>query len=181
MEVEYRKAKKLNIQELAELHVNIWEEVYRGKLDDHFLDKITVETRKKQWRKFLKNRNDRELFLAEIKEKSQSKIAGFVSCGPARDEKLKPKFPGEIYAIYVDENYWRQGIGSNLFERAKNFLQKKELYPFYLWVLKELTKTRKFYESMGGEIVAEEVTRIGRFKHEDLIYGWRGREKDGKN
>ena len=174
--IRVRKAKKQDIIEVAELHVKIWEEVYRGVLDDEFLDKITVGERNKQWRKFLENKGERELFLAEVRKQNKAKIAGFVACGPARDENFEQNFPGEIYTIYVDKKYWRQGIGSELFSLAKNFLQKKGLFPFYLWVLKELTDSRKFYESMGGEIAAEEITKIGRYEHEDLIYAWEGRE-----
>ncbi len=75
-------------------------------------------------------------------------IVGFICAGFPRD-KLDYEF--EIYALYVDPEYFRKGIGKSLFEELANITKDYANQHLYLWVLENNVIARKFYESIGGK------------------------------
>jgi GNAT superfamily N-acetyltransferase len=71
-------------------------------------------------------------------------VVGFVSVGPSRDERGL----GELYAIYVDPDWWGTGAGRALIERGE--LELRSHYSeATLWVLDDNPRARSFYEAAG--------------------------------
>jgi RimJ/RimL family protein N-acetyltransferase len=62
------------------------------------LAQLSVERRARQWR-------DWPPLLAE----SGDVVVGFVSVGASRDADAD----GELFAIYVDPDYWGRGVGAS--------------------------------------------------------------------
>ena len=52
-------------------------------------------------------------------------------------------------SIYVLADFWGKGVGRSLFEAASAVLKDRGYDGFYLWVLKENDRARRFYEKMG--------------------------------
>ena len=87
----------------AYVHWKSWQESYRGIVDDGYLDRMTLaQTEEKafRWRDNI------------LVAKDGERVVGFVGYGPASGEEGT----GEIFALYVLEEYQRRGIGYALEE-----------------------------------------------------------------
>ncbi|MGQ0849768.1 MAG: GNAT family N-acetyltransferase, partial [Actinomycetota bacterium] len=100
---------------LAEIHVRSWQEAYQGILTADFLASLSIPDRVAFWETRLSSLEQNEAVLvAEV----GAILAGFVLLGPARDKSGD----GEVLAIYLDPDRWRQGIGSTLMAAAQERL-----------------------------------------------------------
>ena len=77
-------------------------------------------------------------------------VVGFVSLGPSRDERGI----GEVYAIYVDPDWWGTGTGRALIEHGERELRSR-YQQAVLWVLEENPRARTFYETAGWSFDGE--------------------------
>lgn len=82
------------------------------------------------------------------------------------------EFCGKLYAIYILKSYHRKGIGRGLTARVVEALQARGLDSMIIWVLKQNTSACRFYEALGGELVAEKQLVIGGEPYQAVAYGW---------
>ena len=126
----------------AFVHWKSWQESYRGIVDDGYLDRMTLaqcEEKAFRWRD--------NLFVA----KDGGRVVGFVGYGKAREEADA----GEVFAIYVLEEYQKRGVGYALMRRALSLLEGCRVV--YVWLLKDNEKARRFYERVGFRADGEEM------------------------
>ncbi|MFB6371929.1 MAG: N-acetyltransferase family protein, partial [Bradymonadaceae bacterium] len=106
--------------------------LYRDDLPDELLDGLSVAGREMQWDDILENPEPRSsVFVAE----RDDKLVGFAHCGACRDEDIQEFDVAEIFALYVDPQRWREGIGSELLRRCVDFLGDEDYDFMALWVL----------------------------------------------
>ena len=85
---------------------------------------------KKTANKWLKNFNN-ENFIVAV---ADDQIMGFCRYGNRIDEIDRFKdYDGEIYAIYIDKRFQRQGIGNKMVEYACNELKKQNKNKVLIW------------------------------------------------
>ena len=98
-------------------------------------------------------------------EEADGTLAGLVNFGAARggEENI-----GELRAIYVLPEVWGSGIAAKLFSAAAERLKARGFEHFYLWVLEDNLRARRFYEKMGMRRADErkEVNIGGKFAAE---------------
>lgn len=128
---------------IAAIHVASWQKIYRGHIPDSYLDNVSVGERTQQWQEHLQNQ------LKVLIIEKDNTMAGFASLRPACDADTDPKICGEISAIYLEPNVWRQGLGKTLCENALLELKNMGFNEAIIWVLRENTQAIKFYENMG--------------------------------
>ena len=121
----------------AFVHCRAWKEAYDGLLDASFLAGRTVEFSRQRARKAFA---DGILTLIAV---DGERVVGFVGYGPASGEEGT----GEIFALYVLEEYQRRGIGYALMREALSRLEGCRVV--VLWALKENDKAIRFYERVG--------------------------------
>ena len=149
-------------------------EAERGIIRDSDLALYTPEFFHKRWDGWLENPE-----LGKLGAEVDGKIVGFVLYGkiftrPDFDKGVVPRFGGEIYAIYIHPDYFRQGIGKALFKAACAELSDQKLTSMVLWALKKNKRACAFYESMGGERIAKQRVDIGESSWaEESCFGWR--------
>ena len=118
------------------VHWKSWQETYTGLIDQHYLDTRSLERcirTAHQW-------PDRILIA-----KDGEKVIGFTGYGPYRDDSLSDT--GEIYALYVLQEYQHQGVGYALMNAA---IQQLAAYSrLALWVLDGNEPAIRFYERCG--------------------------------
>ena len=120
----------------AYVHYKSWHETYTGIVDKEYLNSITLEKCTKIAQKWREN-----ILVA----KDGDKVVGFVGYGAYRDASLPEH--GEIYAIYVLEEYQGLKIGYALMNAAlKKLTEYKNIA---VWVLKDNHKAIHFYERYG--------------------------------
>ena len=122
-----------------------WRYAYRGIVNQDYLDGMKLEKVEEIAFKFKDG-----VYVA----KDGEKVVGFVSYGEYRGEDLENA--GEIYAIYLLEDYYGKGVGARLVETALENL--KDFHLVALWVFKENLRARKFYEKCGFSCDGKENT-----------------------
>ena len=120
----------------AYVHYKSWHETYTNLVDSEYMKSVTLEKCEKIAQKWREN-----ILVA----KDGEKVIGFVGYGAYRDATLPEH--GEVYAIYVLEEYQGLKVGYALMNAA---LEKLTDYKkIAVWVLKDNSKAIRFYERYG--------------------------------
>ena len=104
-----------------------------------------------------------------VAESDQRNVVGFVSAGMEREENLAHE--GEIYAIYIIQEFQGRGWGKKLFIHSAKHLLKDSFSSMMLWVLKD-NPSRGFYEALGGNLIKEKEIEIGGDLLMEVAYRW---------
>jgi ribosomal protein S18 acetylase RimI-like enzyme len=163
-----REATRDDIPGIARVHVDSWRATYRGIVPDSFLDSQTYESRAAGWQnEFPSPESGGFLYVAEV----AGEVVGFARGGPAR-QRL-PGFDGELYSIHVAPRHKGKGLGSALLKAVARRLRERGFATMMLWMFRDNTPARRFYESHGGEVVGEKTFEIEGETMYDVAYGWR--------
>lgn len=155
--------------EASRMHARTWKISYRGLVPDKLLDELTPTRWEQGWRRGFESMDPtRTVYVAEL----GGRIVGFAGSGRAR-AGAPHGFVGEVYAIYVDPEHQREGIGRVLLGRAAEGLVERGLVPIIIWTLFDNPQSRGFYESRGGTVVAERTEPFDGYELHELGYGWR--------
>ena len=140
-----RKAETGDAERLAEIHIFGWRNAYRGIIADKFLfGSLRVCRRAENFKKAL-GESAEELHVAE----RQGVVAGFLSIGDPRDADKAKADTFELWAIYVDPVFMREGVGAELLEFCENQALARGRKEVVLWVLEDNPIGRSFYEKHG--------------------------------
>ncbi len=151
---------------IARVHVESWRSTYRGLLPDDFLDSLTEGRYLERWLRSLGDDATR-VYVAE----EDHQVVAFASGG--RERAGEGGYAGELYAIYVLEKAQRHGHGIGLVRAVIGGLREMGLNDMIVWVLRENSPARKFYERLGGTYVRTQPITIGSVTLQEVSYGWR--------
>ena len=141
---------------LGKIYCLSWQSGYKGILPDEYLAALTVEI-------CAPKKVNPDLNL--VWEEADTALTGIVNFGPAREGEGNI---GELRAIYVLPEVWGSGVAARLFSAAAERLKARGYEHFYLWVLEDNLRARRFYEKMGMRRTDErkEVNIGGKFAAE---------------
>lgn len=159
-----RKATSEDAEGIAIEHVKSWQTTYKDILPQDILTGLSYRQRQKQWAKNIENSN---VYVAEDMD---GDIIGFSTGGRERTGKY-PGFSGELYAIYILEEYQRQGIGKKLLKQVLEELERANHHSVLVWVL-EHNPAADFYESSGAIFLDKTDIQIAGNTYQELAYGW---------
>lgn len=141
-----RRAQGGDARAVAQVHVESWQQAYRGMVSDQLLDGLSVTTRAESYSFDRDGPGDPSTWLAE----DEVGVAGFVTIGALRDDETGNK--GEVMALYVAPRRWRTGVGSALLARGEALLAARGFDEGLLWVLRANESARRFYEAAGWSL-----------------------------
>jgi ribosomal protein S18 acetylase RimI-like enzyme len=159
-----RRAMPADAEAIARVHVQAWQESYRGLIPDAAFDGYTVEKRIAQWSGTLGN----GAIAVHVADRAGA-MCGFCSGGRTRASLATE---GEVYSFYLLDIAKRQGIGRRLFTRLCADLAAQGHKSAGLWVLTDNAPARRFYEAMGGRLGESRLDRRGEFVFDDVAYIW---------
>lgn len=148
---------------LADLFRQSWEAAYKGIIPHLHLESI-IRRRDKAWWKNAVSGGD-GLLVLEV----AGTVAGYATFGRSR---LKSRYQGEIYEIYLSPTYQGLGFGEHLFEGVRYALDQRKLNGLIIWALAHNVAAQDFYWRRGGRPIAKSTDRIGGAKLEKVAYGW---------
>jgi len=151
---------------IARVHVATWRSAYRGLLPADFLASLSEGHYEERWRRTLHDSVAR-VFVAENVEG----VVGFASGGPERAGEAG--YDGELYAIYVIEEGQGRGHGRRLVQAVVGGLREMGLDDMIVWVLRDNSAARGFYERLGGLYVRSQPITIGSALLQEVSYGWK--------
>lgn len=122
----------------AYVHWKSWQESYAGIVDAGYLARLTLEKCEDMAFRYPEN-----TWVAKVGER----VVGFTAAGAYRGADDGETDEGEVYAIYVLQEFQKQGIGYALMRHSLSVLQSCRR--IYVWVLRENQKAISFYEKVG--------------------------------
>ena len=167
--MQIRQATPGDASAIARVHVDSWRSSYADVVPQEILSGLSYDERKALWDGILNSsRADRHCYVADAPTVG---VVGFAHGGAV--SKNNPAFDGEIYAIYLLEEYQRMGLGRRLFISVAERLLEDGMSSFLLWVFEENHSARRFYESLGGELADRMEVDIGGVDLVEVAYGWK--------
>lgn len=143
-----RNVTEKDLPDVVDIQIAGWRTAYRGIIDDEILDSMNREERlsrrKKDWR-------STSFIVAE----QDGGVVGF--CRYIDNNSFSPDYDVdcELLAIYLRPDVKRQGIGRKLFNYVADEFRRKGKKKMILWCLKDNQPSRRFYETMGGQLAGE--------------------------
>lgn len=120
----------------AYVHWKSWHETYTGLVDADYMKGVTLEKCTEAAHRWPEG---------VIVAKAGERVIGFAGCGAYRDETLPGC--GEVFALYVLEEYHGRGVGYALMNAALARLSGYKRIA--VWVLKGNDRAIRFYERYG--------------------------------
>ncbi len=165
-----RQARTADSDAIAAIYVDTWRDAYAGVLPDRVLVNMSRRRQAADWRHALSHQSGgHHILVAEAGEAGEVAIAGFGSCGPARDTGLA--YLGEVFTLYVDPVHQGQGIGKALLAALFQALIRQGMASAVIWVLAD-NPARFFYEAHGGRLVGTRDERLWGTDLREIAYGW---------
>ena len=163
-----REARPADAAAVARVQVETWHTTFRGTLPEDYLAGITLEERTPRWEEEL---NDpARASLVFVAEAGDGRVVGFASCGPEREGDAE--FGGELYAIYILEDFQRAGLGRALTLAAVERLAASGFRSVLVRALEVNDAGRRFYEKLGGRLVRDGSVTRGPHTFPTVGYGW---------
>jgi len=166
--IAIRRARIEDAAAIAHVHVESWRSTYAGMLPEDMLVKLSSAAREARWWRRVLGRFRRRHFVY-VAEHADAGVVGFISGGPSRDGNLRKD--GEVYALYLLDEYQGEGTGRALFIKLAARLKREYGPSLLVWVLAS-NPSRFFYEAMGGRRVATRDERVGEVSVTETAYGW---------
>ena len=169
MNLQIRAAIPEDAASMARVHVDSWRSTYAGIVPAEYLSSLSYRNREAAWKQLLTtDRPGTSYFVAETEGDG---IVGFANAGPEREgDRI---YRGELYAIYILEEYQHMGLGRRLVSCVTRRLLTDGFNSMLLWVLEDNHPACRFYESLGGERVGRKTVAIGGADLVEVSYGWR--------
>ena len=164
-----REAKIADAPAIARVNLDTWRTAYRKIVPADYLAQMSYEKAESRWQEILANVKNTGVFVC-VAENDSGQIVGFAGGGCERTGKYV--YQGELFAIYILEEYQRQGIGRQLVRAVATKLAELTLNSMLVWVLGD-NPACKFYEFLGGEKVEELQTSRAGVALKEIAYGWR--------
>lgn len=153
--------------QLAQVHIQAWQESYRGLISDDYLTGLSneMDDRLAMWKSILANPK-RWAWVATVADK----IVGFILFGPPRDENREAYIElGAIYLLAAEKN---KGIGFALLSSGFKHMKSLGYEKSYCWVL-EGNPTIAFYEKSGATFRGQtKLDEIAGKEMKELAYEW---------
>jgi GNAT superfamily N-acetyltransferase len=144
MELTIRKALPEDAEKLTDCLITCWSSAYKGIIPDDYLNNMVAERehRVERWRNNISNPGDCEHYCVIFNDRT----IGWLTIH---------KVDGEVWAIYLLEEFCGQGYGKRVFDFAINRLKELKHKQIYLWVFEDNMRARRFYEKCAFNLNGE--------------------------
>jgi GNAT superfamily N-acetyltransferase len=146
---DIRKAEPRDAREIADVHEAAWVGAYAGIIPHRALTAMINRRGVSWWASAI--RRSATVLVVEMGET----IVGYATLGRNRARQLN--FEGEIYELYLLPQYQGIGLGTRLFEAAREKLRSHGLKGLVVWALEDNGGAVSFYHGRGGRDFAEGV------------------------
>ncbi|MDZ5699277.1 MULTISPECIES: GNAT family N-acetyltransferase [Phyllobacteriaceae] len=149
LSIDIRRADPQDADAIAAVHDRAWRGAYAGIIPHRALNAMVGRRGPRWWANAI--RRSATVLVMEV----GGEVAGYATLGRNRARQLKQD--GEIYELYLSPEYQGIGMGTRLFEAAREMLVAHGFEGVVVWALEENTGAISFYQSAGGRNVAEGV------------------------
>jgi len=142
MEINIRKAISEDAYNFTVCAISSWQSAYRNIVPKEYLEKMLIEKEKRveKYKNEIENSGDRGYYCVMYGER----MVGIIIINIKHNEDKSSM--GEIWAIYLIEEFCGKNYGKILLDFAINELKRMEQKEIILWVFEENYRARHFYE-----------------------------------
>ncbi|MGY6708173.1 MAG: N-acetyltransferase family protein [Rhizobiaceae bacterium] len=149
LSVDIRKATPRDAEGIATVHYQAWAGAYSGIIPHKSLIGMLNRRGSKWWANVIGKAAS--VLVIEI----GGEVVGYATLGRNRSRDLPQG--GEIYELYLKPEYQGIGLGTKLFEAARERLAAHGLDGLVVWALEDNAGAMAFYAGAGGRDIAEGV------------------------
>ena len=167
-----RQARSEDADTIGRIYVEGWRSAYPGLLPDDMLAGMRDGPwRRRGWMRAIaaSGPGAEQVLVAELDDGDGPRVVGFASGGPARSGALDHQ--GEVYTLYVEDDFQGLGIGRRLFATLGVSLAGRHGPSLIVWVLAG-NPARFFYEALDGRQVGRRAGTMGGAGIEEVAFGW---------
>ena len=159
-----RKKEVNDCEECERIITLSWQQTYKGIVSDEFLLGLK-DNESERINKSINNfyNNSDIIYVVEV----ERKVVGFISFGHCDDKEFDDC--GEIFSLYIIEEYKGKGYGRKLCETAINHF-KLDGYDKMIVGCIDGNPSNNFYKHIGGKKIREKVIIRGGQKLVENIY-----------
>jgi len=114
--ITIRRARADDVAGIQRVARQSWHEAYNDFIDEETVSELLEEGYSEEFLSEAIASPEMTFFVAE----DEYSVVGYVSCEPPTDGHI-----GQV-SIYVAPDYWGEGIGTSLLERAREYLAEKD-------------------------------------------------------
>jgi len=167
MSINIRAAQVEDCPGIARVQVDSYRNTYASFFPPAYFAHFTYEEQAQDWRDLLAELPGDILLVAE---NEAQEIIGYLLARV--DADLFPGYDAEIIALHVRGSLQRRGTGSALLGRALEILLQRGCTSAMLWTIRE-NPVRRWYESLGGQWLAEKQNEGEGWAVTEVAYGWK--------
>lgn len=155
---------------VAEIRIGGWRSAYKGLIPQSYLDALDLAQDAERHRARLAQADGGVLDLVAEQD---GQVVGWACHGPYRDGEVRTG-DAELYAIYVAPGRYGDGIGQALLQESLRRCTTAGHTRVLLWVLKDNTRARRFYERAGFRADGtEEPFEVDGVEVPEVRYVWK--------
>ena len=162
--IDIRRAEPEDARAISEAHRASWMHAYGGLIPHIPLTKMVERRVEKWWRRA--TNGPATLLVVDV----AGEIAGYATVGVNRARGLPHE--GEIYEIYIRPEYQGIGLGTRLFNEARELLTSLGCRGMVVWCLEDSNLTTQFFRSQGGIDAVEGTEDFGGTELRKLGFLW---------
>lgn len=163
--IDIRKAEPADAGAIADIHHEAWQGAYAGIIPHRALSAMINRRGSEWWANAI--RRAASVLVVEI----GGKVAGYATIGKNRARELKQE--GEIYELYIRPECQGIGLGTRLFNAARERLASHGLRGLVVWALEDNDNAVSFYGNAGGRDVAEGVEIFDQKALKKIAFVWK--------
>ncbi len=163
--VGIRRAEEDDAAAIASIHQAAWQGAYAGIIPHRALTAMINRRGQSWWASAIKRAAS--VLVVEV----GGKVVGYATIGRNRSRDLKQE--GEIYELYVRPEYQGIGLGTRLFQAARERLSGHRLKGLVIWALEDNANATSFYHGIGGRDVAEGVEIFDQKALRKIAFVWK--------
>lgn len=164
--ITIRPAHMADMAAIGEIVTESWRHTFHDFLPQDFLLSITPDAQKARHERTFARDNVHYLIASEAEVEE---VIGFASWGPARDPSFA--LPYELYALYLQPRFERQGIGGLLLRSVVSGVAASGSSGLYLTAL-ALNPNLGFYVRLGGVEVDAPAIKLGDASYGQVGFTW---------
>lgn len=171
-----RLAQAEDADALARVIVDTGRVAHRGQMPDEALIRQPLEEAyaesARNWARTLAAiaASDAPQECIYVAEDETGAIVGLCMGGPPR-QNVQAK-SGEVYVLYVQESHQHRGLGRSLVRAVAAHLAQLGMTSLLIGCLAANAPARRFYEALGGRVIAERDFDQDGFMLPEVVYGW---------
>lgn len=150
--ITVRTAESGDVEEIQSVARRSWDAAYEGVLEDEVVNAMLEGGYEEGLLGAIIDSDEAALFVAT----ADGEVIGYANGEPAEEDADE----GEV-SVYVDPEYWGEGIGSRLLERATDYLAEQGVERVRDSVLAENEVGNAFYEQQFEQVDQHEVELLG--------------------